>query len=119
MEPVYHNKCLVCNRVLGDMWLLYRTLHKEGISHDDIMSKIGVREPCCLESLDLKCGDRYRNSLIRRHLMTDGCSQLVAVAEFSYKLRPRLDNKRMNIKTIYPRNNPQTLDSIIRNLRAT
>ena len=81
MEVVFSKKCITCDAVLGNTFVIYREMLDSGISHDTIVRELGIDQQCCLQSLDLKCSNKYQESLIRRSTITTGRSPIVSVVE--------------------------------------
>lgn len=83
MEVVFSKKCITCDAVLGNTFVIYREMLNSGILHNNIVRELGVDQQCCLQSLDLKCSDKYQESLIKRSTITSGRSPIISVIEAS------------------------------------
>jgi len=88
LEPLYPRKCISCNRILGHKWQQYREMRRSGKTQSEILRIIGVRDPCCLQSLDISCNNDYQQSLIKTVYLTSGKSPLVSVIDAAVTVRP-------------------------------
>nr|QBK90322.1 MAG: hypothetical protein LCPAC103_00030 [Pithovirus LCPAC103] len=92
------------------------------ISHEQIMRALGIRDQCCLASMDLKCDSRYEQTLIKRPFMTSGRSPLVSIMDASAAVRPVSNGSTVITSTsrapVNKNKVPQTMEQTIAALTA-